>query len=261
MNQKPLITVITVCYNAESFIEPTVKSVLSQDYPNLHYMIIDGLSSDKTMKILAQYRSQIHLLISEKDQGIYDAMNKGIRAADSGYLLFLNAGDEFTSATTLSTLISQSNGEDFIYGDIYLRHPDSRPDLYLTASPFNLKMLKKSGTAVLCHQAILIRKEIAPFYDTRYRIKGDLNWYYDILKNNPALKICHVSHPVVFYLAGGLSEKASKLDRKEYLQVIRYRHGFITAAQKWLWLRFLKSVYDSKPVRILASLIRKFRKH
>src|SRR5687767_6518731 len=93
----PLVSIITVTYNCESLIEATIRSVCSQVYPNLEYIIVDGGSKDKTLEIIDKYRQAISHLISEKDSGIYDAMNKGLQltSPNSQYVNFLNAGDVY----------------------------------------------------------------------------------------------------------------------------------------------------------------------
>ena len=89
------ISVITVCYNSENTIERTIKSVLSQTYQDIEYIIVDGLSTDKTLEIVNKYKDKIAKIISEKDTGLYDAMNKGIDNASGEYLMFLNSDDCF----------------------------------------------------------------------------------------------------------------------------------------------------------------------
>jgi cellulose synthase/poly-beta-1,6-N-acetylglucosamine synthase-like glycosyltransferase len=94
-SQKPLITIITVVYNNQEDIEETILSVINQSYDNIEYLIIDGGSSDNTVDIIKKYNNSIDYWISEKDNGIYDAMNKGCRLATGAGLCFLNSGDKF----------------------------------------------------------------------------------------------------------------------------------------------------------------------
>ena len=101
---EPKISIITVCYNAEDAIEVTILSVLKQDYKNVEYLIIDGLSEDNTMSIVDKYKSYIDVVISEKDNGISDAFNKGIKFASGELICFLNAGDTFLDKKVLSTV-------------------------------------------------------------------------------------------------------------------------------------------------------------
>lgn len=112
------ITVVTVCFNAADTIEETIKSVIGQSHNDLEYIIIDGNSSDKTMDIVRKYADRISKIISEPDNGIYDAMNKGIDLATGDYINFMNAGDTFTNIDTVKDIVSLlDTSSDIIYGD------------------------------------------------------------------------------------------------------------------------------------------------
>lgn len=112
------ITVVTVCYNAENLIEETIKSVVGQTHSDLEYIIIDGNSSDRTMEIVGRYSDKISRIISEPDNGIYDAMNKGIELATGQYINFMNAGDTFTDKDVVKNIVSNLDpSTDIIYGD------------------------------------------------------------------------------------------------------------------------------------------------
>lgn len=112
------ISVITVCYNAISGIEKTILSVLGQSYPDIEYIVIDGASTDGTVGVIQQYADKIDLLISEPDEGIYYAMNKGIRVATGEWICFLNAGDVFAGNDTLKNVLNvDTEGVDVLYGD------------------------------------------------------------------------------------------------------------------------------------------------
>ena len=102
-------TIITVSYNAESCIEGTIKSVLIQSYKNIEYIIIDGGSTDNTLKIINKYKKEIDIIVSEPDQGIYDAMNKGLNLAKGHFVNFLNAGDTFYNNEVLSLVSKYSS--------------------------------------------------------------------------------------------------------------------------------------------------------
>ena len=98
----PKLSIITITYQAEAYIERTLKSVFEQGCAEqIDYVVVDGASKDRTVEIIEANKSQIQSFISEKDKGIYDAMNKGMKLAKGEYILFLNAGDTFASATTL----------------------------------------------------------------------------------------------------------------------------------------------------------------
>lgn len=112
------VSVITVCYNAIHGIEKTIQSVLSQTYENIEYIIIDGCSTDGTLDVIQKYSDRIDVIVSEPDGGIYDAMNKGVRAATGEWINFLNAGDVFARDNVLKDLLSIGmDGIDILYGD------------------------------------------------------------------------------------------------------------------------------------------------
>lgn len=118
--QQPKISIVTVSYNTYNCIEKTIRSVTEQTYGNMEYIIIDGGSTDGTQKIIEEYKDKIAYFVSEKDKGLYDAMNKGIAAATGDYLLFMNADDVFASSHVLDQIAQfiMNNPEmDVIYGN------------------------------------------------------------------------------------------------------------------------------------------------
>lgn len=113
------LTVVTVCFNSAATIEDTVRSVLSQDYKNLEYIIIDGASRDNTLEVIAPYRDKISKIISEPDKGLYDALNKGISLSTGEIIGFLHADDFFADCQVLSRIASAfSANTDGVYGDL-----------------------------------------------------------------------------------------------------------------------------------------------
>lgn len=118
MNKTPLITVVTVCYNAVNNLEKTMLSVLNQTYDNIEYIVIDGGSKDGTVDIIRKYADRLAYWVSEPDKGIYDAMNKGIQVAKGEWINFMNAGDTFYNSTTIcSVSFNLSNDVDVVFGD------------------------------------------------------------------------------------------------------------------------------------------------
>ena len=121
------VSVITVCYNAEASIGNTLKSVLEQTYKDFEYVIIDGASKDNTLKIVERYKPEFEEkgillnLISEKDNGIYDAMNKAVRCCNGEWLIYMNADDTFADADVLKDILADNDhdGIDVVYGDSY----------------------------------------------------------------------------------------------------------------------------------------------
>lgn len=151
----PLVTVITICYNAEKEIALTMNSVLSQTYSDMEYIIIDGNSKDNTLLIAKELASSfpernVHIY-SEPDKGIYDAMNKGLRLAKGEWISMMNAGDEFTDAAVLSKVFNRHLPDNisFVYSDAWLEDGNKRR-LHITSI--------KEG--VVLHQASIYRKSL-----------------------------------------------------------------------------------------------------
>lgn len=114
----PRISVITVCLNAAPSMKITLESVISQKYTNKEIIIIDGASVDGTLDVVKLYSSHIDRIVSEKDRGIYDAMNKGVALATGDYCIFMNAGDTFADCDTLAKAFQKPADADVLYGDV-----------------------------------------------------------------------------------------------------------------------------------------------
>ena len=110
------ISIITINYNNASGLEKTIRSVVEQTYNEYEYIIIDGASSDKSKEVIQEYQRYIDFWCSEKDSGIYNAMNKGIQKASGEYLLFLNSGDVLNNSAVLADIHGFLSGEDIVYG-------------------------------------------------------------------------------------------------------------------------------------------------
>lgn len=113
------ISIITINYNNASGLRKTIKSVIEQTHNDYEYIIIDGASNDSSKDIIQEHQQYIHYWCSEKDTGIYNAMNKGIQKASGEYLLFLNSGDALNDSMVLSDIQKLLSGEDIIYGDLF----------------------------------------------------------------------------------------------------------------------------------------------
>lgn len=217
----PVISIITIVYNGESFIENTIQSVLSQTYPAIEYVVIDGGSKDKTLSIIQKYNANIKW-ISERDQGIYDAMNKGLALASGEWINFLNGGDTFYNETTLETIfLDNISNSNFIYGDsINVREGFQK---YITPVKLSRHSLKKSMG--LCHQAVFVRKAIAPMYDLSYKYKAEYNWVIDIIYKISPETVRYKAVPIVYYSLGGFSEKGMLKNLREFIQTTNRRFG------------------------------------
>ncbi len=175
------ISVITVCFNAADLIEKTIKSVVGQKNADLEYIIIDGGSSDGTTDIIRKYEKNITHWISEKDNGIYDAMNKGIAAASGDYIIFMNAGDKFSNKDILSSISPSLGNHTIVSGRWNRCYSDGKVKL---ASPKALDSFLVEMP--ICHQATFIKLDYHknnPF-DTSFRLSADYNFFYNAWKNH-----------------------------------------------------------------------------
>ncbi|WP_239448908.1 glycosyltransferase family 2 protein [Mediterranea sp. An20] len=170
------ISVVTVCYNAVQTLEKTMLSVLNQTYPYVEYIIIDGGSTDGTVDIIKKYADRLAYWVSEPDKGIYDAMNKGIKAATGEWINFMNSGDTFYEANTLAQVCTFMEGQvaDIVYGDAKYIYEWGD----IIRKPFFLSELRKH--MIFCHQSAFVKMNIMKKYkfSLKYKISGDYNFFY-----------------------------------------------------------------------------------
>lgn len=234
----PVISVITVCYNAEKEIVATLQSVKEQTFTEYEYIIIDGASKDKTLEVISQSGVTPTHLISERDKGIYDAMNKALALAKGEYLMFLNAGDSLYSANTLQQIADVANGNpDVIYGDTaivdadrnYLHSRKLRPPKDLTSSSFKNGML-------VCHQAFLPKRELTMQYDMAYRFSADFDWCVKILEKSK--KCTQIDGFIVNYLQEGATTRNHIKSLKERFRIMTKHYGLFTTIFKHICFLF-----------------------
>lgn len=173
------ITVITISYNAFQDIENTILSVINQTYSDIEYIIIDGGSTDGTIDIIKKYETKISYWISEPDNGIYDAMNKGIQKATGFWINFMNAGDSFYNNKTIERFINtHPSYADIVYGDTMIKL--SAGDFLDKPKP--IEEITKG--MVFGHQATFIKAELHKkmLFDITYKSSGDYNFFYHAYK-------------------------------------------------------------------------------
>tara|TARA_B100001778_G_C18561387_1_gene617926 strand:+ start:69 stop:836 length:768 start_codon:yes stop_codon:yes gene_type:complete len=162
MLDKIKITIITVCFNSELTIEDTILSIMKQDYKNIEYIIIDGKSTDSTVKIIQKYNDYIDYFISENDNGIYDAMNKGISKATGQIIGILNSDDFYPNKYILSNVVKTFIKEncDAVYGDLlYVKHNNTKKVIrYWEAGEYNIKKIKNGW--MLPHPTFFVKSSI-----------------------------------------------------------------------------------------------------
>jgi glycosyltransferase involved in cell wall biosynthesis len=221
MQNKPLISIITVVYNGEKYLEETIKSVINQTYTNIEYIIIDGDSTDGTVDIIKKYEDKIDYWISEKDDGIYDAMNKGIDVVSGNFINFMNAGDKFYNNNILKSVFENDSYKDidFIYGNLEINHIDFKK-IKKTLSLTNLwKGMQFS------HQSVFINSDFHRLnkYNLKYKIASDFNLFYNAYTDS--YKFFYIDKIISTTLVGGLSDTSHLEVLKENFK-IAYNNKF-----------------------------------
>ncbi|MBK2094781.1 glycosyltransferase [Francisella philomiragia] len=208
-------TVITVCYNSEKTIQKTLRSIKDQTYKNIEYIIIDGGSTDKTLEIINNYKDIVDILISEPDNGIYDAMNKGIKLATGDYIGFLNSDDYYTNDIFEEYNIALIKEiVDYIYSDTVFYNINKSwscecdpPESFKFANSLH------KGTQ-FCHQTLYVKREVfnkVGLFDTSFKISADYDFFLRLFnyKNN-YFKGVYLSKKTCFFKMGGTSSSFLK---------------------------------------------------
>ena len=236
---QPRISIITICYNAASTITRTLRSVSAQTYPNIQYLIIDGASKDNTLELVRELAPEAEIY-SERDKGIYDAMNKGLDRATGDYVWYVNAGDALVSPTTVEDLIlATCTGDslpDVLYGDTRLIDAEGH-DLGLRRlrPPHQLDWRSFRSGMLVCHQAFVAKRSISPHYDLRYRFSADVDWCIRVLKE--AKTTAFYPEPIALYLNEGTTTANHRASLIERFHVMRHHYGLVTIVLQHL--RFL----------------------
>lgn len=239
----PTFSVITVTYNAEKVLEGTIESVLSQTYPHVEYIIIDGASKDSTLTIVEKYRPHIDTFISEPDKGLYDAMNKAIALATGEYLCFLNAGDSFHNENTLQQMIDSIKGDvlpDVLYGETALVDSTNQfIRMRRLSAPEALTWKSFKQGMLVCHQAFVAKRTLVEPYDLRYRYSADFDWCIRVMKKASTLHHTHTT--LIDYLEEGVTTHNRKASLNERFRIMAKHYGVIstTAHHAWFILRLL----------------------
>ncbi|MEK0413633.1 MAG: hypothetical protein RL070_1121 [Bacteroidota bacterium] len=220
----PKVSIITVTYNCESLVEETLLSCINQTYENKEIIVIDGKSSDGTLGKIKKYENNLGLIISEKDSGIFSAMNKGIRMASGDWIIFMNAGDSFVCNLTLSehTELLQNSACGVIYAPHILRYNNF--ERLVNDIPF-FKQKKLYRTMGFSHQSCLVRTSLACKYefDPDYKLSADYKMIWSIYYDEKALFVKSNIPIAVMDDNGGETVAKYKLHLLEECNICGYR--------------------------------------
>lgn len=225
-------SIITICFNEVENIRKTCESIVAQNYLDYEWIVIDGASNDGTLETLEEFRSDISILISEPDKGIYDAMNKGINLAFGEYLVFMNGGDAFASNQALD-FVAKAPQKDLIYGD--LRCDTYNGEIHSFPDHFRASDLLKT---MLPHQASFYRRKLFESYgkyDTTYRIAADYDMNVRLLEI-AKVSSHHIPHPLAIFDISGISssKKYRSLRRRENHRIrMKYFPSYRWSFRAW----------------------------
>lgn len=240
----PLFSIITVTYNAESTLPATLCSVKEQTCDLYEHIIMDGVSSDRTLKLAIDAGNTRARIFSSPDKGIYDAMNKAMEVAKGDYFIFLNAGDAFHSPDTLAVIAKAVMDKDYpgiVYGQTVLVDGDRRfiAPRHLTA-PEVLTLESFAEGMTVCHQAFIVNRKLAQRYDLRYRFSADYDWCIRCLQRSR--ENVYVPEVLIDYLSEGATTANRRRSLMERFRIMSYYYGFFPTVMRHVSFipRFLK---------------------
>lgn len=243
--RQPTVSIITITYNAAGTLERTIASVECQDYAAIEYIVVDGASTDGTMEIVGRHVATVSKYVSEPDDGLYFAMNKGLEMATGDYVWFLNSGDELRENDIVSRMIEAGDRDtDVFYGDTVITKMDGSevgkrrltPPKVLTAESFRDGML-------VCHQAFVARRTLCPMYNTRYRLSADYEWCLKILEKSR--NTVNTGLTLVRFLDGGVTKQNIPTALRERFMIMCEHFGVLSTVARhvpiavrffWYWI-------------------------
>ena len=232
------LSIITVTYNAENTLERTIKSVQEQTYPFVEHVILDGNSTDNTVRVIQKYDNEKLVWISEPDEGLYHAMNKGISISSGNYLCFLNAGDTFHSIDSVESIMSaikdSDNIPDIIYGETAIVDNNGKfLNMRRLKAPDKLNWKSFKQGMVVCHQAFIANRKNVIEYNTGYRFSSDFDWCIEVMKRSSS--IYNTKTTLINYLNEGLTTMNRKASLKERYKIMVKHYGHVSTFLHHIW--------------------------
>lgn len=262
IQKERIFSIITVCWNAATEIERTLKSVCDQSCTSFEYIVIDGGSTDETLAVIERYRDRVDVLVSEKDKGIYNAMNKGLRLAHGRYAIFMNAGDSFADKEVLAkikTCVENKNDvlPALIYGD-YMRVSGAEASQVIPA-----RSVQKAWYGMFAsHQSMFYNtdylRENNLEYDESYKIAADYKLTLEIVHRVGAERVMRVPVCVSRFELGGVSHANQDNGLREADRVRKEVLG-MSALKRMLirWMQYgARLLRENKIFRSIYSLLR-----
>lgn len=232
----PLFSIITVTYNAEATLPRTLASVKAQTCRLFEYLVVDGKSADATLQLAKDAAIPEMKIHSGRDNGIYDAMNKGLGMAEGEYVIFLNAGDAFHSPDTLQRIADAIMTEDFpgiVYGqtDIVDITGKRLGERHLRA-PRELTLDSFRDGMVVCHQAFVVLRRITSPYNLDYKLSADYDWCIRCLQHSR--RNVYIDDVLIDYLNEGTTTRNHRRSLRERFRIMCYYYGTFSTIKKHL---------------------------
>lgn len=201
------LSIITICYN-EPDVEKTCESIVNQTWQDFEWIVIDGGSNKETLDIFEKYKDRIDYFVSEPDNGIYNACNKGLKQVSGEKVIFMNAGDSFYNNTILENIFKNTTiSDEIIYSDVFLHNKNTPNKLKIHNKPQLLNNVSFFITGNLCTQAMIIPTELFHkygFFNEKYKIAADRERWICFAKNGATFK--YINMPIAIFNINGLSE-------------------------------------------------------
>lgn len=248
-------SIITVTFNSERFVEETILSVLSQTYPYIEYIIIDGASTDSTPGIISRYRDRLHYFISEPDENMYDAINKGLAQATGDFILVLNSDDVLHDAACIQKIATHvcCHQSDVLVADIVTTYNSKLAKKRRHSKVSFSELLLSGHSTFLPHPALFVSQKTNSLlngYNTHYRYAADFDYILRMLQL-PGIRICNIPvyvtifriHPTSITSSGKINnERLSILEKYGYKD-----HSLLSRKMGWFygWMKYVAMNFDN----------------
>lgn len=248
------ISIVTVCYNSADTIRHTIESVVNQDYGEIEYVVIDGGSEDGTVDIIKEYGSKITYWCSEKDQGIYDAMNKGIRKSTGEVIAFMNSDDYYYNNDVFKNvaLCFENSNADIVYGDFIRMWADENKDsTYFSVADEDPETMHFSFP--FCHQAMFMRRKLFDIlgeYLLDYKVSADYEWILKAYVNH--FKFQYVPGCMCVWRYGGYTYNNLARNMEECKQI---RLSMLPEAKRGLYYDKIIQSYENNKLNLIINML------
>ncbi len=240
----PKISIIIVVYNDKKGLNATLQNIIELKYPNIEIIVVDGNSTDGTKDVIINCSQSISQWISEKDNGIYDAMNKGLRMSTGDYIWYINAGDFVFNPYTINDVFGSNDIDyDIYYGDtLIIDNLGNTKGLRKKRVPKTLSVKSFKKGMVVCHQSIIVRRSIAKQYDTTYSFSSDYKWIIDVVRSSKSAY--NTNEILSVFSEGGATTQNRLKSLVERYEIMKDQFGIIPTI--WSHIKFTFEILTPK---------------